>query len=1097
VSVVLGIEAAVVRTGLADFTVRLERGGAPPQSEALALARRFVSALRFGLEAGEPQVLQAARQLVQLLDGDGFGFRPVNDGSEGTPPVRGGDGRAFGDTALSSTARRIEEELLAGRLVVQQGVIATLSERRELFDLELPPLPPARREQGTLNFEVRFIDEVGKAISGIDAEFTADGAQTRATNAAGIAQLEGVQASSANVAILDPEALGKVLEPRWGKFRLGAPPKESNTQEVVFRGSELGPFPLKPEVPNTVVIKPPLGQLFVELRDKAGRVKLTSCDYQIAGPQSFAGKTDADGRLRHEDVLPGDYTLSVALSAFEGTPDAQVDIFESPLVVLEPGSPPQVRAIGAVPRVVMARMRGMTFETNKTFLLPTAVPALKRMRETYEQNPHSQLLIVGHADTTGEPRINDPLSRDRARSMRAYLQDDVDTWLENYDAPGKQKWGTREDRLMISAATDFDLRDPNEDIVEWFQRTRHLKVDGKVGPETRRQLITEYMQLDGVNLIEDQALNLVIESHGAGESFPLDETGLALDQIAVDNVDDVFNRRVELFFFDEDFGIVPAPGAPDGPEYLEWRKRAVENVDTVAGAAQPAPVTLLEVQDTFFRTDSAVVHQNLICPSVFALALKFAQAAPSSRLVIAGHTDTRASDAHNQPLSEERADNALACLVGDRESFVRLSLARHKVADAKQILKFATVKLGFDCDPGALNEDETTLKGPALRFQEQYNTRLAALGIPSATPLDPDGVVGPLTWGAFFDCYEAFLASQVSAAATIDEQLDELEDLRALLAFVSDDEKTIGFGEEYPADRPGVDNVASATNRRVELLFFPQSDLPDLSLPNDISDIYLPGRYRRQALDPCAEPQPPPPPPPPRPPALQQSSIFVRTVLVDGRRVTDVDIFLFDVSVGRSQVGSNFSTTGETDFGPRPPGQYEVDIAKPGFTGGPVVFTVSPNQREVVTVLLTPLGQTEDTHFEVERFTTVFKMVSRQQILALGFPVKGDVRIAFPPSLAGREFPDASGAAAARDAQASQDHGVAVRARVAAIRSQKGAKFVRVALDLLDPVVEEDFSVDKEKTQGGDKSRAGPVTEAELVETDTVTTTIILTTVQN
>ena len=143
-------------------------------------------------------------------------------------------------------------------------------------------------------------------------------------------------------------------------------------------------------------------------------------------------------------------------------------------------------------------------------------------------------------------------------------------------------------------------------------------------------------------------------------------------------------------------------------------------------------------------------------------------------------------------------------------------------------------------------------------------------------------------------------------------------------------------------------------------------------------------------------------------------------------------------------------------------------------------------------VLLTRIGETEDTHIETERFTTVFKMLTRQQIVFLGLPTKGEVQIQFPPSLVGQTFPDASGAVAVRDARASQEHGVAVRARIAAIRSEKGAKFVRVALDLLDPVVAQDFDTDTTKTEGG------LVIEADLVTTNTVTTTtIILTTVKN
>jgi hypothetical protein len=110
----------------------------------------------------------------------------------------------------------------------------------------------------------------------------------------------------------------------------------------------------------------------------------------------------------------------------------------------------------------------------------------------------------------------------------------------------------------------------------------------------------------------------------------------------------------------------------------------------------------------------------------------------------------------------------------------------------------------------------------------------------------------------------------------------------------------------------------------------------------------------------------------------------------------------------------------------------------------------------------------------------------------LGLPIKGEVQIQFTPSLAGQTFPDASGAVAVRDARASQEHGVAVRARIAAKRSEKGAKFVRVALDLLDPVVAQESEMDTTK------SERGSVVQADLVVTDTVTTTtIILTTVKN
>jgi hypothetical protein len=236
------------------------------------------------------------------------------------------------------------------------------------------------------------------------------------------------------------------------------------------------------------------------------------------------------------------------------------------------------------------------------------------MRDLYEQNSPSHLLIVGHTDTTAEPSINDPLSVARAKSVQAYLVDDVDTWLQNYDASGKGKWGAREDRLMITAMPDFSLRTPDEDLISWFQRTRALTVDGKAGPQTRKQLITEYMALDATSLKDDEQFQIDITTHGCGENFPLDETGLELDQAAANGKEDALDRRVELFFFDEDFGILPKPAAASGKQYLEWRKAAAENHDfAVAGIGRKA--TFFEVQDALFRTNSCVVLPEGEAPS--------------------------------------------------------------------------------------------------------------------------------------------------------------------------------------------------------------------------------------------------------------------------------------------------------------------------------------------------------------------------------------------------------------------------------------------------------------------------------------------------
>src|SRR5690606_30261088 len=124
--------------------------------------------------------------------------------------------------------------------------------------------------------------------------------------------------------------------------------------------------------------------------------------------------------------------------------------------------------------------------------------------------------------------------------------------------PSAKRWGSREDELMIGAILGATV-DPQRSAVEQFQETFNaavadgdlegemLEVDGKLGPNTRRALVTSYMRQDGTTLPEDVELGV----HGCGESFPLDADGEALDDDAADGVEDATDRRVELFFFDQ------------------------------------------------------------------------------------------------------------------------------------------------------------------------------------------------------------------------------------------------------------------------------------------------------------------------------------------------------------------------------------------------------------------------------------------------------------------------------------------------------------------------------------------------------------------
>jgi hypothetical protein len=110
-------------------------------------------------------------------------------------------------------------------------------------------------------------------------------------------------------------------------------------------------------------------------------------------------------------------------------------------------------------------------------------------------------------------------------------------------------------------------------------------MDGVAGPKTRRQLISEYMGLDNASL-KSPEFQIKITPHGCGENFPLDPTGEELDAAPADATEDQTDRRVELFFFDAEFGILPPPpGENSGKgssQYPEWRRKAELTHDVAA-----------------------------------------------------------------------------------------------------------------------------------------------------------------------------------------------------------------------------------------------------------------------------------------------------------------------------------------------------------------------------------------------------------------------------------------------------------------------------------------------------------------------------------
>lgn len=317
--------------------------------------------------------------------------------------------------------------------------------------------------------------------------------------------------------------------------------------------------------------------------------------------QRHARTSNGEGVVRFDEGVSRSAQVTIAATASlrEAIDAALQSPSDNPLVqsgddtevVFDRGEvigPTFLRAEGRVtisvqPFVVLGRMVGMFFETDRDFLLPMSRDAVAEMRALHERCAPASVLVVGHTDTVGSAASNEALSLRRAQSVRAFLRDDVEAWLARYERGQDGRWGEGEDEQMFAALPDAAERPPGVSVARWFQETRGLEVDGDVGPETRRALIRETMAYDGTSL----AGGVEVEVAGCGEAFPLDASGHELDVAPLDGVGDPVDRRVELFFFGSPSGVRPPLAqpilAPDAPGYLEWRGQAHHTYERVLG----------------------------------------------------------------------------------------------------------------------------------------------------------------------------------------------------------------------------------------------------------------------------------------------------------------------------------------------------------------------------------------------------------------------------------------------------------------------------------------------------------------------------------
>jgi outer membrane protein OmpA-like peptidoglycan-associated protein len=187
-----------------------------------------------------------------------------------------------------------------------------------------PPLPPPapRRPvappKALFSFAIRFVDEIGTAISGVDLTFLHGGAKDeKSTDGNGVARLEDSPVRTATAKIADAKALRKALKPKWDQVRGDRKwLDESQGVTVVRLESELPSFNLAADKLRVVSIQPSvrrvrlLGGFFDTAKSfpfpavlEGLRSVVQDCVGHTAPTLLIVGHTDSAGTAGYNDKL--------------------------------------------------------------------------------------------------------------------------------------------------------------------------------------------------------------------------------------------------------------------------------------------------------------------------------------------------------------------------------------------------------------------------------------------------------------------------------------------------------------------------------------------------------------------------------------------------------------------------------------------------------------------------------------------------------------------------------------------------------------------------------------------------------------------------
>ncbi len=258
---------------------------------------------------------------------------------------------------------------------------------------------------------------------------------------------------------------------------------------------------------------------------------------------------------------------------------------------------------------------------------------------------------------------------------------------------------------------------------------------------------------------------------------------------------------------------------------------------------------VLEFEDVLFRHNSSVflpdredvetlgddAQEKIAGLDVVKALLMAAHKFPEEKLLIAGHTDTSGGEQINVTISKERAHSVLHVIEDNKDAWVTIVEGRHKVEDIQHILRWA------GHDPGPVDG----IVGPQTRAATKSFQKEAGIG--------QDGIVGPLTWGKFFEKYQAELKDLMEDT---DEGKEALAMRGSINFLLPGGAKAVGCGETWPIENVGDSNYRSQINRRVEAMFFAETEIPKIfdcgpdACMKKECPLYNKEEYRRDYIDP-------------------------------------------------------------------------------------------------------------------------------------------------------------------------------------------------------------------------------------------------------